>query len=610
MKRRLTSLLALTLTLVLVLGMRPLSAQAAGLSFSGSRTLRSGESVTVVCAVSGSGLLAVEGQLSYDQDTLDLVAVESLLGSSWQMDQHGAQFLLRDNSLQNPISGLTPVFSVTFRVRGDAQPGSSVSAAVRNVMVSDGEDDITLGGDSWSADILRPFSGNNKLAHLGCDNGELSPAFDPGITDYRITVPFDVDHLSLSTEPDHSGSDVSVSGTGLEVGSNTVTITVTAENGSTRLYTITATREQDPNYVPNDDARLADLKPNHGRLSPEFDAKVREYVVYVPFETTSIRIKGTARDTRAQDVSGGSTTKLDVGDNLMKIKCTAEDGETFRVYQVHVWRMPLFAGTLPEIVPPREQIPLEEDEVPEEEAESAEKSPTAPLFELDNATTALVAVLMLLCCGVAGLFWYLGSCNERRKALPAALRTAVERGEALPVSTPVSCYEDENFPQTPLPEGADDDTPLADARMCSDFVKLERDHGAEEIPWETPEEALKALDDLCPPSTEDLPTAQEILDVLKDTALSEEQKDMAEQEPAEAQEAVETVAHVAEETAIPEKSAEDGLHIPEDLSDDAAVAALAEAMIHQILPNHTARPQDDLLHGMSVEDILRDIEDM
>lgn len=598
MKKRLTSALGLVLAVLLVLALRPMPARAAAISFSGRTSLHSGDSVTVTCAISGSGILAVQGQLSYDQDALDLISAESLLGSSWQMDQNGSTILLRDNSLQDPINGTVPVFSVTFRVRQDATPGSSVQAAIRDVMVSDGDDDTALGGDSWSADILRPYSSNNKLAHLGCGDGELSPAFDPGVTDYRIKVPFSVESLSLSTEPDHSRSKVSVSGNdSLTVGDNTITITVTAENGSTRRYFIYAERGQDPNYVPNDDARLAGLTPSHGRLSPEFSPKIREYVVYVPYETTSIRMDATPRDSLAHDVTGLRKTKLDVGDNLLKVKCIAEDEETFKVYQVHVWRMPLFAGTLPEIIPPKEELPPEGETPPPapEEAPSDEKLPTDPIFQLDSGTTALVACLMLLCCGVAALFWYLGSRNERGKYLPGA----PSHGTPLTVNTPVSCYEDENFPPPPAQDSPDDDQPLADAALCSDFVPLEREHpsadGIAPIPWKTADEALDALEALRLPSTDNLPTSQEILDVLEQAT------------PLDGEPAAETAAPV-EEPPAQEAPADDSLHIPEDLSDDDAVEALAEQMIRQMLPNHAARLQDDPLHGMSVDDFLKDMD--
>ena len=592
MKKRLT--LCLTLAVLLTAVFRAMPAYAAGVSFAGAGALRSGDSVTVVCTVSGSGLLAVEGDLSYDSDTLELLGVECLLGE-WKMDRNGGHLLLWDAAQDNPIHGTTPAFSVTFRVRDDADPGSSVSAAVRNVVASSEESESNLGGDSWSADILRPLSGNNKLAHLGCDSGELSPAFDPGISDYRITVPFSVEALSLSTEPAHSRSTVSISGNSLAVGANTVTVTVTAENGSTRRYTITATREQDPNYVPNDDARLANLKPSHGRLSPAFDVKTREYVVYVPFEVTSIRISGTARDPLAQNVSGGSTKKLEVGDNLMKIKCTAEDGETFKVYQVHVWRMPLFAGTLPEIVPPKEQF-SEPVEAPEE-PEAGEKSPAAPLFELSPAATAVIVGMLVVCGGVAALFWYLGSRNERKKALPEAIRAAAAHGDPLPVTTPVSCYETEDFPRPQPPEDEQADEPLADAALCSDFLPLDREREADdgiadvrteqEIPWHTAVEALEALDALRLPSTDTLPTAQEILAVLEDTGE-------------------EAAASAGEDVPAPPEQ----LTIPEDLSDDDAVIALAEALVHQVLPDHIARPQEKDPDVLSVDDSLREVEDL
>jgi hypothetical protein len=223
-----------------------------------------------------------------------------------------------------------------------------VSAKVTNISASDGQTDYYADSASWSATIAAPLSGNAKLSSLSCSNASLSPAFSPDTTSYSATVPYSVSSLSLSYKTQEGDARVSVSGNSLSVGSNAVTITVTAPNGATKKYVIYVTRQQDPNYVPSSNALLRDLTVSVGRLSPSFSPDVKDYVVYVPFEVTAAEVDGVAQDGRARSVIGASA-QLEPGDNALRVVCTAEDNATQGVYNVHFYRMPAYAGILPKI---------------------------------------------------------------------------------------------------------------------------------------------------------------------------------------------------------------------------------------------------------------------
>ena len=87
-------------------------------------------------------------------------------------------------------------------------------------------------------------SADNSLSSLTVEEGELSPAFDPAVTEYTITVPSDVENLTVSATANDEKATVVIENPALVAGGTTeVTITVTAENGETRVYTITVTRE-------------------------------------------------------------------------------------------------------------------------------------------------------------------------------------------------------------------------------------------------------------------------------------------------------------------------------------------------------------------------------
>lgn len=359
MRKRISSVLAGLLAALLLWGLAPVTAEAAGASFSGSGSVRAGDSVTVTFTVSGSNIQGITAVLHYDSSALTLTGTRQLVGSSWSVDMSGGNLLAYDQSLSNPITGSAAVLAVTFQVKSGVAAGTRVSATITDIVATDGNSDQSLNDASWAASVAAPPSGNANLAGLSCGDYALSPAFSAGTTEYSVTVPYDVSRLPLDYRAADGGANVSVSGNQLSVGVNTVVLTVTAANGATRRYTISVTRQPDPNVTLSSDASLSELTPSTGQLSPAFSPEITEYAVYVPYETSKISLSATARDSKARGVTQPDAS-LKEGDNLLTVTCTAEDGAT-RDYTVHVVRMPAFAGTLPQIGQPEPEEPAPEE---------------------------------------------------------------------------------------------------------------------------------------------------------------------------------------------------------------------------------------------------------
>ena len=90
-------------------------------------------------------------------------------------------------------------------------------------------------------------SGNNALSSLTVSAGTLTPAFDPAVTEYTLSLPQGTEKLTLTATP--SDSNATVQGDGeltLQEGENTLPLVVTAENGDTKTYTVTAKVAQAP----------------------------------------------------------------------------------------------------------------------------------------------------------------------------------------------------------------------------------------------------------------------------------------------------------------------------------------------------------------------------
>lgn len=90
-------------------------------------------------------------------------------------------------------------------------------------------------------------SSNNALASLTVSAGELTPAFDPTITDYTLSLPLRTNKITFTATP--SDSKATVQGDGevaLQGGENKVAVVVTAEDGSAKTYNITVKVAREP----------------------------------------------------------------------------------------------------------------------------------------------------------------------------------------------------------------------------------------------------------------------------------------------------------------------------------------------------------------------------
>lgn len=98
---------------------------------------------------------------------------------------------------------------------------------------------------------------NASLSSLVISAGTLSPEFSAATKDYTAIVDYSCSSLAVTANPaDSKASVTSVTGNdSLEVGENTVSVVVTAEDGSTSTYNIVVTRrtEDDPENADKQD---------------------------------------------------------------------------------------------------------------------------------------------------------------------------------------------------------------------------------------------------------------------------------------------------------------------------------------------------------------------
>lgn len=311
----------------------------------GPEVIRSGDTITVVLTTDVAGVLGMECTIVYDKSLLTLVAVKSGM-PGWMAEQNGNIITAYDNELNNPTTGSNDnILSMIFDVKDDIAATTAINIGVSNIVLSDGSKETPLADVTYTRLISKPLSKNNKLSNIIIKEGTISPQFKPTVTSYNLSeVDYSVTTLDIQTVTEDANAIVEVKGNELKVGNNTVSIVVTAENGSQRIYTISVKRKQDPNYVAGADAALKSIELSQGILSPTFMPDNTEYVVYVPYEVKEISIIGTPRDEKALGVTNAIVNNLTVGENELKVICKAEDG-TEKVYNIKVVRMSEYDGS-------------------------------------------------------------------------------------------------------------------------------------------------------------------------------------------------------------------------------------------------------------------------
>ena len=187
---------------------------------------------------------------------------------------------------------------------------------------------------STSSSTTSTKSSNAYLSKLQLNQDGLTPNFNKNKTSYAVTVGENVNDLKVTAVAEDSKSKVAISGnTGLKNGDNKVYITVTAQDGTQKVYTITVTKTGDAN---KSNSYLQNLIVENAILSPEFSKEVFEYdcgTVGKSVETLKILAFGENENVKI-DITGND--KLSEGDNKIIVKVTSEDGTTTKEYVITV----------------------------------------------------------------------------------------------------------------------------------------------------------------------------------------------------------------------------------------------------------------------------------
>lgn len=152
--------------------------------------------------------------------------------------------------------------------------------------------------NTYTIRINKTLNNTALLESLGLKEASLSPQFNEHESHYYVTIPHELDAVSVEAVAKDNGtytlsSSATVNGDrieNLQVGNNTIEVVVEAENGSSFTYKIFVNRSLPASNFLNDLQVLDKQSQVSYALSPSFNSDTLAYSVAVPFDKDTFTI--------------------------------------------------------------------------------------------------------------------------------------------------------------------------------------------------------------------------------------------------------------------------------------------------------------------------------
>lgn len=206
---------------------------AASVSISGGGEYEVGKSFSVTVRFNAdANLYAVEADISYNSSVLRLDGVS------------GADYTSGNGSIKIVDDGFSAArpsktSSYTMKFTAVAAGNSPISATMLG-----GGDATSKAAASAAIKVVTPKpSSNANLSSIKLSSGSLSPAFNPNTTTYNVTVPYSVNSVTITGAVSDGSARYTGGGTfTLQEGNNQRVLTVTAQDGTKKSYTVNIKR--------------------------------------------------------------------------------------------------------------------------------------------------------------------------------------------------------------------------------------------------------------------------------------------------------------------------------------------------------------------------------
>ncbi len=236
MKKRIVQFLLIVLMMTTFINLNLSDVIAASFSVSASSSSVSpGGTFSVNISVGGAGRFSISASNGSVVSSAFIDGSGSIKVTAGQSGKTTVTVTATDVTAtdETPITGSK---SVSVSIKSQSNNNTSGNSGSSTGGSSSNGNTSSNSGTSQSTDNK---SKDNNLASLSVSTGTLSPKFSASTTTYKVDLTSDVKKISISAKANDSKA--TVSGTGeheLKVGENNLTVTVKAENGSKKIYTI------------------------------------------------------------------------------------------------------------------------------------------------------------------------------------------------------------------------------------------------------------------------------------------------------------------------------------------------------------------------------------
>lgn len=297
---------------------------------SNATNIEVGQSFTVTFEVRGSaGIFGLTSNLNYDSNKLEITGSSAESGFALTL---GTKIVVDHTESK---SGNFNFARVTFKAKNGFAVGETTQISLSNVVGSDGTQDVSGSGSSITINMVPPKSINNFLTSLETNAGTIN--FSKNTLSYTLIVDNAVSSANITGTLEDSKATVSGLGNKkLKVYSNPFNITVTAENGATRRYTLNIIRRDESGNVGALSTNNALKSLGLDVCSLSFSADTLEYACEVDNLIEAYVLNAEVADNKAT-LTKEAPEKLSLGPNIIKLSITAESGD-IRVYTITITR--------------------------------------------------------------------------------------------------------------------------------------------------------------------------------------------------------------------------------------------------------------------------------
>lgn len=283
-----------------------------------SSSVTAGNSVTITLTINAtSPLFSIEGTMKCSG-----AGTSASLNLNW--DDMSNSIKSKSYSLKVTPTSAGTITCSTNGARATDMASSSWQNLSASTSVSVAAKPVNNTQKPTNSGTVTPKSSINYLKSLEIEGKKISPKFNKETSEYSVELEAGTTSINVKATAEHNKSKVTGTGTiNVSEGVNNIKVVVTAENGSKRTYTISATvKEKDPIVVNVGDKKYTVIRKKE--QLPDIS------VLYTP---STIIINDEEIPVYVGDVTGYTLVGLKDEEGIINLFTYDEENKTYNLYK-------------------------------------------------------------------------------------------------------------------------------------------------------------------------------------------------------------------------------------------------------------------------------------